>query len=416
MDQLQNAITQLTGALNQQIEQIRALNNRLTRLETTISPPQNVGSAPAPAPATEAELQEIRKLPDCVRDLQVFEGNPVRYISWIHSVESILKDYEIVKEKPIYRAILQHIRQKIRGPADTALISYNIFDEDWSKIKSCLSLHYADKRDLRTLEHELGALSQKNYSIDQFYARINHQLSLIINKIKTQDYSQETIDALVGSYRNRALDTFIRGINGELSRMLIIQKPQNLPEAYASCLEIQNLNCRNYSIHPKVSNNTITAPINQIYRPRYQLENKLPQKNLAYNERNQIYNSGNTGDRRQAPLPIPPPRPTQPKPPIPMDIDPSVRTRQINYMNRPREEYVPKRSNDSANMPKKQQRLFNIEAEGNNVEELGNGEEQYYEEQNYEEQRDYEEQHSNDEQQNFKEANFIEEAYLVYHT
>ncbi|GBP10195.1 Retrovirus-related Pol polyprotein from transposon opus [Eumeta japonica] len=63
-------------------------------------------------------LEIDRKLPDCVRDLQVFDGNPVKYISWIHSVESILKDYEIVKEKPIFRATLQHIRQKIRGPAD----------------------------------------------------------------------------------------------------------------------------------------------------------------------------------------------------------------------------------------------------------------------------------------------------------
>lgn len=176
MDQLQRTITNLTGALNQQIEQMRVMSNRLNQLEARISPPQNENNAP-PAPASEAELNEIKKLPDCVRDLQIFDGNPVQYISWIYSVEPILRDYEIVRNKPIYRAILQHIRQKVRGPADTALISYNIFDEDWERIKTCLSLHYADKRDVRTLEYELSALVQRNMSLDQFYARVNHQLS-----------------------------------------------------------------------------------------------------------------------------------------------------------------------------------------------------------------------------------------------
>jgi hypothetical protein len=48
----------------------------------------------------------------------------------VHSVETILNDYEIIKHKPIYRTILQAIRQKIRGAADTALMSYNIYNED----------------------------------------------------------------------------------------------------------------------------------------------------------------------------------------------------------------------------------------------------------------------------------------------
>lgn len=113
-------------------------------------------------PRSESDLKDISRLPDCVKELQVFDGNPTQYVSWVHVVEGILKDFEIVKTKPIYRAILQHIRQKVRGSADAALISYNIFDNDWPLIKQCLSLHYADKRDMRTLEHQLNQLSQRN--------------------------------------------------------------------------------------------------------------------------------------------------------------------------------------------------------------------------------------------------------------
>lgn len=162
-------------------------------------------------------------------------------MSWVHSVEVILSDFDKVKGKPIYRAILQHVRQKVRGAADSALISYNIFDSNWLKIKECLSLHYADKRDIRTIEHQLHQLHQKGSRVDEFYARVNHQFSLIINKIKTESYTDETIKVLVETYRNRALDVFIRGLNGDLSRMLLIQRPRTLPEAYSACLEIQNV-------------------------------------------------------------------------------------------------------------------------------------------------------------------------------
>lgn len=364
MEQIEDAITQLTGAVNAQIEQMRTMSTRINQLEARVSPPNEMLNSNNSVILTEADLREINRLPDSVKTLPTFEGNPVQFISWVHNVESILRDYDVVKSKPIYRAILRQIRQKIQGPADTALISYNIFDEDWGKIKNCLSLHYADKRDLRTLEHELGSLSQKNFSVDQFYARINHQLSLIVNKIKGQDYSMETSNALLETYRNRALDVFIRGLSGELSRMLVIQRPKNLPEAYSFCLEIQNLNLRNYSIHPK---NT-TMPIQA---PRYQVNQKQSPtpRELGPAERNQIYNRNL---ETQTP---PPPRPTQPKPPVPMEVDPSIHSRRVNYMNRIESTPVVRPSNNSSNIPRKSQKLFNVQTEGQEPESLEGGEE-----------------------------------------
>lgn len=401
MDQIREAITQLTGALNAQIEQVKTLSNRMTDLENTIRRPPP-GEPTLPVPRTETDLQEIRKLPDCVRDLQIFDGNPVQYISWVHNVESILRDYEIIKHKPIYRAIIQHIRQKVRGPADTALISYNIFDDSWEKIKNCLSLHYADKRDVQTLEYELSVMRQRGNTIDEFYAKVNHQLSLIINKIKTDNYSNETVEALVSTYRNRALDVFIRGINGDVSRMLAIQKPRTLPEAYTSCLEFQNLNFRNTSIHPRYSN-SITSPLNQMYRAS---EPNVPPRNLTLNERVRVYN---TPTQQFAPN-LPPPRPTQTKPPIPMEVDPSVKSRHINYMNRPEKSPLPNPAN-SSNIPRKQQRLFNTE-----VFESEQFPDQNLDYEVYDEDEDNSDLANDDEEYDKNQLNFMTQASLAYLT
>lgn len=89
-------------------------------------------------------------------------------------MQSTLKDYAFLKNSPTYRAIVQHFRQKVRGPADAALVAYNIYDDEWSRIKQCLSLHYVNKRNVRTLQQELNLIRQGGKSIVEFYARINH--------------------------------------------------------------------------------------------------------------------------------------------------------------------------------------------------------------------------------------------------
>ncbi|XP_055375394.1 uncharacterized protein LOC129608095 [Condylostylus longicornis] len=357
--QFMTTLKKLNGAINAQIEQSKRFEIRLAKLEAQFNTPQPQVTNLA-APKSEDDLKQISRLPDCVKDLQTFDGDAVQYVSWVHSVESILRDYEVVRNKPIYRAILQAIRGKIRGRADAALISYNLFDEEWAAIKQCLSLHYADKRDIRTLEHQMSTLTQGRSTIDEFYARVNHQFSLIINKIKTENYTKETIDVLIESQRNRALDVFIRGLNGELSRYLMLQKPSTLPEAYSTCLELQNYSCRNFAIHNRNDNNRITVPFNKMSMKRQQPSagnprSYQPEQPLTVEQRNLAYNIQHQRESQ------PPPRP--PKPLEKMDVDRSIQTRQVNYMNRP-DDYrgIYKRPPSVGNMPSnKHQRLFNME-------------------------------------------------------
>lgn len=355
MEDLQKKVLEMTGALNATLAQLKVLEARVRVMEgpTGLSSTETVTESPR-LPRTELELREISQLPDRVKELQPFDGNPTQYVSWIHSVESILADYDIVRTKPIYRAILQSIRQKVRGSADTALVSYNIFDNSWSKIKECLSLHYADKRDIRTLEHQLNQLTQGNSRVDEFYASVNHQFSLIINKIKTENYSTETVEALVETYRNRSLDVFVRGLNGELSRLLIIQRPKTLPEAYSACLEMQNLNLRSTRLHP-IGRNQITVPNNEM--PGIGVRPQLPPKVFHNHSTNGARNNFRPRYTFSGASTLPP-RPLGPKPAERMDVDRSVQSRNVNYMNRPSAFKRNARSEIVGN-PFKQQKLFN---------------------------------------------------------
>lgn len=414
MEEIQVSVTQLTGAVNSVLDQLRGFETRIVQIEQYggrnaiesmvkqldsignkikqmedrnsigISTQSSVHKEPLRGPNTESELREIAKLPDPVKEIQVFEGNPTQYVSWVHNIETVLKDYEIVRGKPLYRAILQHIRQKIRGKADAALVSYNIFDGEWEEIKRVLSLHYADKRDIRTLEHQLNSLKQGSSRVDDFYATVNHQFSLIINKIRCEAYSCETADALVGTYRDRALDVFVRGLSGDLSRLLIIQKPKTLPEAYSACLEMQNLNFRNSSVHIQASN-MISAPVHynfnsdKVPSPSGNNFDKYPNTMSRYGQQQLTRfpnNRSSHGQQRNSSwVPSfrsrqshPPPRPTGPKPPVKMELG-SVQTGNVNYMNRPNNPFK-REASDSHNYPLKQQRLHHAIADASvNVDE-----------------------------------------------
>lgn len=107
----------MNGAVNATLKEIKALDARLKTIEATNSQAASTSAACfselPPGPKTEYELSQLSTLPDCVKQLQNFEGNPTQYVSWVHSVESILSDYEIVRSKPLYRSIMRSIRHTI---------------------------------------------------------------------------------------------------------------------------------------------------------------------------------------------------------------------------------------------------------------------------------------------------------------
>ncbi|XP_075151143.1 uncharacterized protein LOC142225255 [Haematobia irritans] len=339
-------------------------------------------------------LTDLDKVPDIVRCLREFSGNHTEFSSWKKSVERVLNLYESTRGTPKYFAILNVIRNKIIGAADAALESYNT-PLNWESISRCLALHYADKRDLGTLEYQMTTLIQGNNTVQDFYQDVYTHLSLIINNISCMTIGKEAMDILIQTYRDKALDTFIRGLRGDLAKLLCIREPTTLPQALHLCLKMQNQNFRtehaygkntklpqhpktNQNFRPQVSHRTHdaflqvtsvplrTQNIYQQHQPQYFNNNSQP---LQYFNRNrqfptQIQRYQNINPNHNNP----PPRPLAPKPqpkPVPMEIDQSMQSRAVNYMNRPRQnnDFTGKRPPEQTyQQPQKFQRNFHIES------------------------------------------------------
>lgn len=293
-------------------------------------------------------LQDMDKIPDIVKSLRDFSGQPGEFGSWKKSVERILKIYEHLKGTPKYYGILSVIRNKITKDADIALESYNT-PLQWERISKCLSLHYADKRDIGTLEYQMTTLIQKHNSITDYYQEVYYHLSLILNKLSSMDMSQDSMNMMTKTYRDKALDTFIRGLKGDLPKLLSMREPTDLPQALHLCLKLENVNYRTQYSHNnvRIPSFSIPPPLppkrqdhirnqftnNRQFHPQL-LQNpqsghnpfvfNRPQRPTYFNQQQRApmsrYQNNNFNNFSK---------------PEPMEIDQSMRTRQVNYMNRP---------------------------------------------------------------------------------
>jgi len=77
----------------------------------------------------------------------------------------------------------------------------------------------------------MTSLIQGNQTVSEFYQRVYTHLSLILNKITCMEMSRDSMDLFAKSYQEKALDTFVRGLNGDLPRLLGSREPDDLQSA-----------------------------------------------------------------------------------------------------------------------------------------------------------------------------------------
>lgn len=389
----------------------------------------------------DSDLSDLDRIPDIVKSLRQFAGEPNEFSSWKKSVDRILKIYEHLNGTPKYYGMLSIIRNKIIGNADIVLESYNT-PLNWPKISKCLTMHYADKRDIGTLEYQMTTLVQGQQTIQEFYQSVYQHLSLILNKLACAEMCNESLNDMTQTYRDKALDTFIRGLKGDLPRLLSIKEPIDLPQALHLCLKLQNVDYRaqyannSQNLHKRhvppslpprqnTFQNTKTRPpfypqlthypqvphqpifVRQ-FRPtplpnfsqNFQFQNRPPFHSFNRNQWNVLQ------------------RPT-PKP-EPMDVDQSMQSRRVNYMNRPHQNNQPqKRTHEpsfQAHPPNKSQRVYytatNVEDSTPPVQEDENKEEEFYDteqmEQTFDEYVEEYDKTSYDEPENLQDIHFLD--------
>lgn len=178
---------------------------------------------------------------------------------------------------------------------------------------------------------------------------------------------------LTRTYLDKVLDTFIRGLKGNLARLLDMREPVDLLQALHLCLKLENQNFRSPSALASNNQNRKPHDFRPSLSPKKPVNEFYPQ--LAFMPRPHIQaqyipnyqrpqvpinNCRNYQPYRSLGQPLTKPQLPRPEP---MKVDRSLYSRAVYYMNRSKMSSPMKRpSNFSKQVPLKQQRNFHIEA------------------------------------------------------
>lgn len=179
------------------------------------------------------------RIPDAVKDMPSFDGNPHLLFDFLNNVEEILSHIQSIAGTGYSQIILRAIRNKITGPANEVLNMYGT-STNWVEIKSNLITHYADKRNETSLIRDLHQLRQDLDSVETFYAKIIHILSTIMNHVRVHEKNQTVIEAKKTLYEEMCLNALLSGLREPLGSTIRAMRPSKLTEALNFCLEEQN--------------------------------------------------------------------------------------------------------------------------------------------------------------------------------
>ena len=371
LEDLINSLHSLTLKMSR--PELDQIINRIAALEACNVVPTQIDYSDPPLYFTKPDRTSVNpesfeKIPDLVKDLPIFTGDPSELNSWLSDVDSLVQLYQTKRTDTIerqnkYHMICKFIRRKIRGEANDSLVASNV-GINWNLIKKTLVTYYGEKRDLETLDFQLMSVQQKNRSLEIYYDEVNRLLSLIANQINTDERftHPEASRALIEMYNKKAIDAFMRGLDGDVYKFIRNYEPTSLAAAYSYCISFQNIECRKLLTKPRTYTPP-TAPRNMIPLPpptpiRYTNPPPPPRPHHP-KPFNGYRNFNNFTPRNQQPFqqkPFNQFNQRQP-PPEPMDVDQSMRTHQVNYGNCPNSNNV---------RPPKRPRANNIQTNAGN--------------------------------------------------
>lgn len=247
----QNTLNQLSVFLqnqSQQIQQlqvtIQQLNNELNQMKINSTFQQ---ASQHPHPEESEEFQDIsldildptKVSLDNFKSLPEFSSVRNQYANWRLAANNAMHLFKNHKDCQRYYEATNIVRNKIVGSAANVLTNSRT-PFNFNAFISRLDKSYADNRPLYVLEHELMTLQQGKSSIEQFYNSVNDKLTTIVNKINMCYKEQGVIDAFIVTAQEKALRTFVTGLNFRRGELLYSSKPSLLDEAYENLLIIIN--------------------------------------------------------------------------------------------------------------------------------------------------------------------------------
>lgn len=386
--QLQQRIAELQAIIEDRDDQIHQLRievegaaeavNAINHAQPPIIQPviQQIQQNDLPT-RTESILKTLQT-PQIIRDIACFDGNPIKLNSFIKTIDNLMPLLRQGEGTPVFTVWMQAIRSKIIGDADSVLELYGT-EPNWNDIKSTLTTHFSDKRDETSLTRDLFKLTQTN-TVEEFYGSVSHSISLLVNLLNLNEQNNAVIMAKKTLYQELGLKVFLSGLKEPLGPIIRAQTPRNLKDALRLCLEENNYNyvknpfrtapqippkpqfsqpkpitipypkpfqfpqpSHYHSFQPKTFQPYQARPLQapQMRQQQFFQQNPFqhPQRNPFQFNQPKPFQFTQSAPRNFQPNPFTrnafAPKPINPQPkPVPMEVDQSIRTKQINYMNR----------------------------------------------------------------------------------
>lgn len=221
-----------------------------------------------PTTSTQSDIFNSLRIPDAIKDLPHFSGNPRLLYEFINNVEEILLYINSADSTPYGKILLRAIRNKIDGEANEILNMYGT-PLNWDMIKNNLILHYSDKRSETSLIKDLHNVRQANKTIQEFYSEIIEIQAALSNNILIHEKDANVISSKKELFADMCLNTFLSGLKEPLGSSIRAMQPKSLASALSFCLKEQNIYYRQSTFYKQPYNNNYPR-ISQYYNPNQQ--------------------------------------------------------------------------------------------------------------------------------------------------
>lgn len=196
------------------------------------------------------EMLNALKIPDGIKTLPTFEGNPKLLFDFIQNVEEILEIVKELENSPVYKFWLRAIRNKVVGQANEVLNTYGT-NLVWKEIRENLISHYSDKRSETILIKDLYGLVQNN-TIEGFYSQIIEINANLTNQLNIHEENSVVVKSKSILYAEMCLQVFLTGLIEPMGSIIRARNPSSLKEAFAYCICEQNINYAKRSKNPQL--------------------------------------------------------------------------------------------------------------------------------------------------------------------
>lgn len=182
-------------------------------------------------------MESLSRIPDPIKSIPTFDGNPKQLSAWIISAENILKMFKPLVPTNVFKIYEQSVIHKLQGKAKDAICMAQ-YPQTFEEAKKILTTALGDRQELSSYKSKLWRNKQTDsMSVHKYYQKTQY----LVDRIKTlakqdKDYA-ESWPAISKFIDQDALAAFIAGLNEFYFGHALAARPKSLEDAYTFLCE-----------------------------------------------------------------------------------------------------------------------------------------------------------------------------------